>query len=132
VRDTVEEDWINHFNIGNIMHLQALGFDELNYQTQNKIGLHNPNNFILNETTRDNLLFKALYSIVAYFCIGTELRFLAVLHPQQYTIKDSELWHAKAIHLASFFLPNECPLTNHISTSYTKHHLRPKIRRRQE
>ncbi len=31
VKDSNEEDWINDFNIGNIMHLQALGFDELNY-----------------------------------------------------------------------------------------------------
>ena len=34
LRDAVEDDWITNFNIGNIMLLQALGFDELNYQTQ--------------------------------------------------------------------------------------------------
>lgn len=35
VKDANEEDWINNFNIGNIMHLQALGFDELNYRVEN-------------------------------------------------------------------------------------------------
>lgn len=82
--------------------------------------------------SKDELLFKALYVIVAYFCIGTELRFLAVLSPNKYSLKDSEIWHAKAIHIASYFLPNDCPLIQHITQSYNKHHLRPKIKRRQE
>jgi hypothetical protein len=103
------------------MHLQALGFDELNYLAENRVPVeyggtrHHPSNFILSEISKDSLMFKTLYTIVAYFCIGTELRFLAVLNPHQYTLKDSEIWHAKAIHIASYFLPNECPLINHIS-----------------
>jgi hypothetical protein len=88
VRDATEDEWINNFNIGNIMHLQALGFDELNYRAESRPfneygGIQSkPSNFILNEISKDNLLFKTLFVIVAYFCIGTELRFLAVLHPQ--------------------------------------------------
>lgn len=78
----------------------------------------------------DMLLYKALYIIVSYFCIGTELRFLSVLSPGKFTIKDSEVWHAKAIHIASYFLPNDCPLIQHITQSYSRHHLRPKIKRR--
>jgi hypothetical protein len=121
VKEANEEDWINDFNIGNIMHLQALGFDELNYQVESRApaeyggSRQQSSNFILNEISKDSLMFKTLYSIVAYFCIGTELRFLAVLNPHQYTLKDSEIWHAKAIHISSYFLPNECPLISHIS-----------------
>jgi hypothetical protein len=29
IKNSGEDDWINSFNIGNIMHLQAIGFDEL-------------------------------------------------------------------------------------------------------
>lgn len=29
IQNSGEDDWINSFNIGNIMHLQAIGFDEL-------------------------------------------------------------------------------------------------------
>ena len=59
--------------------------------------------YLLHEVSKDQLLYKALYVIVSYFCIGTELRFLAC-DPRtstNYNMKDSEIWHAKAIHLAS-------------------------------
>jgi hypothetical protein len=61
------------------------------------------------------MLYKTLYVIVSYFCIGTELRFLAMLNPNKFNLKDAEIWHAKAIHISSFFLPNDCPLTQHIT-----------------
>ena len=61
--------------------------------------------FIHDEITQENFLYKALFVIVSYFCIGTELRFLAILNPKKYTCKDSEIWHAKAIHIAGCFLP---------------------------
>lgn len=89
-------------------------------------------NYLMSEISKDQLLYKALYVIVSYFCIGTELRFLATLSPQKFSLKDSEIWHAKAIHIASYFLPNDCPLIQHIAQSYAKHHLRPKIKRRQD
>lgn len=112
------------------MHLQALGFDEFNEKTISQ-GL-NYTNFLLDEISKDTLLYKCLYVIVSYFCIGTELRFLSVIQASKFTIKDSELWHAKAIHIASYFLPSDCPLIQHITQSYSRHHLRPKIKRRQE
>lgn len=120
------------------MHLQALGFDELSTRTGKSVtsvesrAAYVNGNFVTEEISKDRMLYKALYVIVAYFCIGTELRFLAVLNPTKYSLKDSEVWHAKAIHIASYFLPNDCPLTQHITQSYAKHHLRPKIKRRQE
>ena len=89
-------------------------------------------NYLMSEISKDQLLYKSLYVIVSYFCIGTELRFLATHNPQRYNLKDSEIWHAKAIHIASYFMPNDCPLIQHITQSYAKHHLRPKIKRRQD
>lgn len=110
LKSSESDDWIQTFNIGNIMHLQPAGFDEFNDTTK----LSFPR-FVLTETNKDSLLYKALYVIVAYFCIGTELRFLSDLNPLRYTLKDSEVWHAKAIHIASYFLPSDCPLIQHIT-----------------
>jgi hypothetical protein len=109
------DDWIQTFNIGNIMHLQAVGFDEFSDRTAELSKVGGFQSFVLDETGKDSMLHKTLYIVVAYFCIGTELRFLSVLHPQQYTLNDSEIWHAKAIQLASYFLPNDCPLIQHIT-----------------
>lgn len=41
--------------------------------------------------------------------------------------KDSEMWHAKALHTSSTFLPSDCPLVSHVMSSYVKHHLKPKL-----
>jgi hypothetical protein len=76
VKAAESDDWIQTFNIGNIMHLQAASFDEFNDTSK----LAFPS-FVSSETSKDSLLYKALYVIVAYFCIGTELRFLSVLNP---------------------------------------------------
>ena len=92
------------------MHMQSLGSDDYNGKTTP----HNLTLFSQQETSKDELLCKTLNVIVSYFCIGTELRFLALLNPQRYTLKDSEVWHAKAIHIASTFLPSDCPLLQHI------------------
>jgi len=37
------------------------------------------------------------------------------------------MWHAKALHTSSTFLPSDCPLVSHVMGSYVKHHLKPKI-----
>lgn len=75
-------DNTNHNSFGDVKSIQKLN-------TQSKL--------ILNEIGRESLLFKSLYTIVAFFCVGTELRFLAIISPQRYSLKDSEIWHAKAI-----------------------------------
>lgn len=40
------------------------------------------------------------------------------------------MWHAKALHTSSTFLPSDCPLVSHVLSSYIKHHLNPKIEER--
>jgi len=40
--------------------------------------------------------------------VGTELRFLLSSRPATKTLqKDSEMWHAKALHTSSTFLPSD-------------------------
>jgi hypothetical protein len=36
------------------------------------------------------------------------------------------MYHAKALHISSLFLPKDCPLVQHISQSYNKNYLRDK------
>jgi len=68
--------------------------------------------------------------------MGTELRFKSQLPSKRgpalsedqkaETRVSSERWHANAIHVASVFLPDECPLVGHMINSYKKHHLKNK------
>ena len=36
------------------------------------------------------------------------------------------MYHAKALHLSSVFLPKDCPLVQHITQSYNKNYLKDK------
>ena len=76
------------------------------------------------------MLEKIVLISVAYFCIATEMRFLKQRGPSQQhnsiSKKDSEMYHAKALHISSIFLPKDCPLVQHISQSYNKNYLKDK------
>jgi len=61
-----EDDWIFNLNIGNVMHLQPLSSEELNLHIDNS-----------HELSRDAILEKIILLTVSYFCVGTELRFIA-------------------------------------------------------
>jgi hypothetical protein len=88
------------------------------------------------ELSKDEILDKIVLIVVCLFCLGTELRFKyhQILKCSEYPAKaeeirvSSELCHANSIHLASIFIPDECPLISHMINSYKKHHLknRPK------
>ncbi len=58
------------------MHLQPVCFDEFNNKK-----IADFSHFVQDEISNDKLLYKIIFVIVAYFCIGTELRFLTVLKP---------------------------------------------------
>ena len=115
------EDWILNLNIGNVMHLSPLTLQEMYLQLDNS-----------HELTRDALLEKVVLLSIAYFWVGTELRFLsqnkkadpsvAKNSTEKYTKKESEKWQAKAVESACTFLPSECPLVGHVISSYQKHH----------
>lgn len=74
---------------------------------------------------KDAMLEKVILIAVAYFCIATEMRLMAQ-SGKKVTKKDSEIYHAKAVHLASTFLPKECPLVQHLATSYKRNYLKEK------
>ena len=118
VKTSKSEFWLSSISIGNVMHLAPLSLQTFE-----------PRPFasaIKSVIEKQNLLYTVFFALVAFFCAGTELRFLAMLKPVAYHHRDSDVWHAKAIRVASSFVPPECPLAQHIIESYVKHHLRPK------
>ena len=111
-----QDDWIFNLNIGNVMHLSPMNTDELSAKLDKT-----------HELNKDAMLEKIILFVVSFFCMGTELRFLALKENFDFTKKDSEMWHAKAMHVACLFLPEDCPLVTHIINSYKKHHLNAKL-----
>lgn len=97
------------------MHLSPMNSDELTAKLDRT-----------HEINKDAMLEKIILLIVAFFCVGTELRFLSLVADSGITKKDSEIWHGKALHFACVFLPDDCPLVTHVINSYKKHHLGPK------
>jgi len=112
-----QDDWVFNLNIGNVMHLAPMNSDELSVRLDRT-----------HELNKDAMLEKIILFVVSYFCVGTELRFLSQRETEtKVSRKDSEIWHAKSLHVAALFLPDECPLVNHVINSYKKHHMMPKI-----
>jgi hypothetical protein len=109
------DDWIFNLNIGNVMHLSLMGTEELNAKLEST-----------HELCKDSMLEKIVLVCVSYFCIGTEMRFLMQKPNSTITKKDSEAFHAKAMHIGSLFLPHECPLVTHIVNSYIKNYIKDK------
>lgn len=102
------------------MHLTPLGFDDIHLSfTQESL-----NKRTITELSKDILLEKIVYVTVSYFWVATEYRFLYTkIDKEKFDIKDSEMWHAKSLHICSSFIPSKSPLVNHITKSYIKHHL---------
>ena len=75
------------------------------------------------------MLEKIILYVVAYFCVGTEIRFQATkmekkASAQEYIkVWSSEMWHGKSLQTACLFLPEDCPLVDHIIKSYKKHYI---------
>jgi hypothetical protein len=85
------------------------------------------------ELNKDSMLEKIILFVVSYFCVGTELRFLSSKEAETgVSKKDSEMWQAKSLHIAGFFLPEDCPLVTHIINNYKKNHMLPKIEQRKK
>lgn len=136
-----QDDWIFNLNIGNVMHLSLMGTDELapiNMENGNVANVSCDEPLTgkdkvetSHELCKDAMLEKIVLISVAYFCIATEMRFLMQKRrgsSQQSSVskKDSEMYHAKALHISSLFLPGDCPLVQHISQSYNKNYLKDK------
>jgi hypothetical protein len=77
------------------------------------------------------MLEKVVLITSAYFCVATEIRFILqkeILDVKLITKKDSEAFHAKALHIAKLFLPEDCPLSQYIHQTYCKNYLSPKLK----
>lgn len=72
--------------------------------------------------TRSVLLKKIVHLVLAYFCMGTELRFLATENEEGAEQKESALWHGRAVEIAVAFFPSDCSLVKHLIGAYAKHH----------
>ena len=104
-----KDDWIQLLNIGNIMYLSALNYEDLDLDSDPKY-----------ELLRDAILEKVVMLTVSYFCIATELRLLS---PNKNNKKlNGEYFHYKAVEFSSLFLPVSCPIVKHYVISYYKHY----------
>ena len=104
-----KDDWIKLLNIGNIMYLSALNYEDLDLDSDPKY-----------ELLRDAILEKVVMLTVAYFCIATELRLLS---PNKNNKKiNGEYFHYLAVEFSSLFLPVSCPIVKHYIFSYYKHY----------
>ena len=45
------------------------------------------------------------------------------MYEQMAAVWESELWHGHALIAASNFLPEDCPLIEHVARSYSKHYI---------
>ena len=104
-----KDDWIQLLNIGNIMYLSALNYEDLDLDSDPKY-----------ELLRDAILEKVVMLTVAYFCIATELRLLSSNKNNKKV--NGEYFHFKAVEFSSLFLPVSCPIVKHYILSYYKHY----------
>ena len=104
-----KDDWIQLLNIGNIMYLSALNYEDLDLDSDPKY-----------ELLRDAILEKVVMLTVAYFCIATELRLLSTNKNNKKL--NGEYFHYKAVEFSSLFLPVSCPIVKHYILSYYKHY----------
>ena len=104
-----KDDWIQLLNIGNIMYLSPLNYEDLELDSDPKY-----------ELLRDAILEKVVMLTVSYFCIASELRFLSPDKSNNKT--NGEFYLYKAVEFASFFLPVSCPIVKHYIVSYYKYY----------
>ena len=98
------DDWLNLFNIGNIMFLYAMSYDDLDLDSDPKY-----------ELLRDAIIEKILMLTVAFFSIANELRFINKTDNGAY-------YHSKAVEIACSFLPCSCPIVKHYVNTYCKYY----------
>jgi len=104
-------DWCLNTNISSVMQLSPMTLHDLL-----------PIDGKEYEISRESIIEKISYVLIAYFCISTEKRFMAQVNKDTLSAKQAEFWHMKALELASCFLPSECPLLLHIYSSYQKNY----------
>jgi hypothetical protein len=102
-----QNEWITNINIGNIMQIKPFKMKDLLMSQRNE-----------QELSRESFLEKLTLLIVSYFCISTEMRFMVQSQNLPANSAEQEYYHVRALDISVAFLPNECPLLNHIILSY--------------
>lgn len=75
------------------------------------------------EFSTEIILENFILYIVSHFCVGTEMRFIAMQmssSSNSSTFVESEQWHARAVQVAHTFMPKACPLVQHIISTFLK------------
>ena len=99
------DDWLNLFNIGNIMFLYAMSYDDLDLDSDPKY-----------ELLRDAIIEKILMLTVSFFSIANELRFLGN------KVDNGLYYHSKAVEISCLYLPSTCPIVKHYVNTYCKYY----------
>lgn len=100
------------------MFLAKMDEDELNFPTDR-----------YHELNKDAMLEKLVLICSNYFWVATELRFLS--ESKEHNVSDkfitrphSDMWHAQGAFMGATFLPYDCPLVDHLTSSYEKYHIK--------
>ena len=99
------DDWLNLFNIGNIMFLYAMSYDDLDLDSDPKY-----------ELLRDAVIEKILMLTVSFFSIANELRFLGN------KVDNGLYYHSKAVEISCLYLSSTCPIVKHYVNTYCKYY----------
>lgn len=66
------------------------------------------------------MLEKLVLLVVSLFSVATEMRLEQ--KQSQFSSILSEPWHAQSVIYASYYLPKDCPLVDHLIDTYFKHY----------
>lgn len=76
------------------------------------------------EISKDTLLENLVLYIVSAFCAGTEMRFRTQLERSK-DFSEAERWQGKAVYMACTFMPENCPIVDHMVETYLKNFTGP-------
>ena len=102
-----EEDWLKLLNIGNIMYLNPMSVEELDFDSDSGC-----------ELMRDAFLEKIVMLSVSYFCLATEYKFSLDNDKQENLV--SEIYQSKAVEISFSYIPISCPIIKHYISTYNK------------
>ena len=97
------------------MYLAKMDEDELAYPVDR-----------FHELNKDAMLEKIVLMWSWYFWVATELRLLSdtkEIEADHISLMHADMWHAQSAYISWLFLPTECPLIDHLISSYDKYHV---------
>ena len=77
-----------------------------------------------NDINKDSLLENLVLYVVSMFCAGTESRFMTQLEKGR-DYSEAERWQSKSVYMACTFMPDSCPIVDHLAEAYIKNFTGP-------